>query len=333
MKTSLGSKTVQRSVTFLLPLVVFSSLSCSQNQQLDTGDIAIEVEIEEGLKDQLQIVSATGKKPGETNPVEARVELQNAGGSETRLVLDGAWLDKHGNFCGGNQVVIDLPAQQTHKLETGTRVQRATRFKLTVNRTEATQDELLTSILQDTRFTLAEDRGYGYTESPNTETIASWTARGLVDGEPFYVKTIIFSPINSQWTLQILDEPIDVLKGIAMARFDHPALQIININLPQEPQAGDVLQKKLSFGGGHFQVKRSPDSQTTTSWNADNAWVLEIEKWDTKPWVEGGDTFQQVGTASGRLYVAYKGSEYGLKDSWVSGTFEDAAIVYYGKPD
>ncbi len=132
--------------------------------------------------------------------------------------------------------------------------------------------------------------------------------------------------------MQILDEPIDVLKGIAIARQDYPDLQVININLPRKPKRGDLLQKKLSFGGGHFQVKTSPESQATTSWNADNAWVIEITDWDTRPWAEGGGTFQQVGMASGRLYVAYQGSEYGIKNSWVSGTFENAAIVYYGRP-
>jgi hypothetical protein len=138
--------------------------------------------------------------------------------------------------------------------------------------------------------------------------------------------------MSSKWTLQIIDSHLDPLKGIAIARQAKPDIQVININLPNEPTSGAVFEKEMSFGGGYFQIKKSPDSQETTSWNTDSAWIIEITEWAKKPWIEGAGTFQQVGTASGRLYICFNGSEQGLKNSWASGIFENAAIVYYGKP-
>jgi hypothetical protein len=192
-------------------------------------------------------------------------------------------------------------------------------------------DELLTSSLKD-GIPKADGHGFTYTETPTADAIPAWDLRGVANGEPFQVKTIIFSPISSQWKLQLIDSHLDPLKGIAIARQDKQDIQVINIDLPSEPTSGDVFEKEMSFGGGYFQIKKSPDSEETTSWNTDNAWIIEITKWDKKPWIEGAGTFQQVGTASGRLYICFKGSEQGIKNSWASGIFENAAIVYYGKP-
>jgi len=47
---------------------------------------------------------------------------------------------------------------------------------------------------------------------------------------------------------------------------------------------------------------------------------------------EAGSNFQQGGTASGRLYVCFKGSPDKIQNSFVSGVFENAPIVYYGNP-
>jgi hypothetical protein len=145
-------------------VVTVCSLSCSQAQQDFKGDVPVETEIEPGLEDTVQILSATSNKPGSTNLVEVQVELRNAGGAETRLVVVGTWLDKRGNFCGSNQSVIDLPAKETHKIETGTGAQpvqriqfRTAQYKNTRSRVRAISvgDESLKLTTENSRRTSA----------------------------------------------------------------------------------------------------------------------------------------------------------------------------------
>ena len=310
----------------LLFLLSLCFIACNQ------GDIRIQIEIGQGLEDNIEIVSAVSQKPGAVNPVESMIELKNVSDVEVRLLYEGTWYDDRDNYYGSNRSLLILEPHQTQKIEAATRSTRATRFKLLVNRTQLTQDEVLTASLKNEEIPRAEGYGFTYTETPTLGTIPAWTVRGKANGEPFQAKTIIFSPFVSKWRLQIIDTEVDPLKGIAIARLDKPEIQVINIDLPNEPKDGDVMKKEISFGGGYFQIKTSPDSRGTTSWNTDNAWIIQITEWEKKPWIEGEGTFQQVGKASGRLYVSFKGSEQGFRNSWISGTFEDAAIVYYGKP-
>jgi len=61
--------------------------------------------------------------------------------------------------------------------------------------------------------------------------------------------------------------------------------------------------------------------------------VLEFKRWNRQPYRETGGTFQKGGTASGRLYICFKGRADNIQDSYVAGVFENAPIVYYGNPD
>ena len=329
-----GGLEMKNAIIVLLPLLLVCLTSCSQKQHVYRGDVEVEVDIEEGLHDEVQVVSVASKKPGELNPVETLVELRNAGHTETRVLCEGTWLARGGSFCGSQRSVVVLPPQQTQQIKTGTGSQRATSFRLVVNRTAMTGAELLATSLENSQQRVAEGYGVSFTETPTLAEIPEWNLQGVANGEAFVARTVMFSPFKSKWKLQIIDKEIDPLKGLGIAKQEHPGLQVITIDLPSEPKQGDFLQKKMSAGDGYFQIKKSPESMETTSWNTDNAWVIRFTSWEKAPWVDGGGTFQQLGTASGRLYVTYKGSEYGsLESSWVSGTFEDAAIVCYGKPD
>jgi hypothetical protein len=179
--------------------------------------------------------------------------------------------------------------------------------------------------------------GYGlsYTANPSLDQIPNWPPRGAANGAPFIAGAILFAPINGVWELQIIDREIDPLKGLAMARSleGNAGLQSIHLNLPEEPRSGMVLDRKLSYGGGYFQIQTSPGSPNTTSWNTSIAWVLEIKRWNRQPYSETGGTFQKGGTASGRLYICFKGRSDKIQDSYVAGVFENAPIVYYGNPD
>ena len=55
---------------------LLSALACSPGEFLLAGPINISIDIEPGLKDSIQIVSADGKKPGTTNPVETTIVLK-----------------------------------------------------------------------------------------------------------------------------------------------------------------------------------------------------------------------------------------------------------------
>ena len=318
----------------VLPLLLLCLTSCSQQRQVYRGDVDVEVDIEKGLQNEVQVVSVASKKPGEQNPIETLVVLRNVGNTETRVLCEGTWLARGGTFCGSHRSVIVLPPQQTQQIKTGTGAQRATSFRLAVNRTVMTEAELLASSLENSQLRVAEGYGVSFTETPTLAEIPNWNLQGIANGKSFVAKTVILVPYKSKWTLQIIDKEIDPLKGLGIAKQEHPDMQVINIALPSEPKQGEFLEKEMSFGEGYFQIKTSPESTETTSWNTDNAWVIQFTAWKKRPWVDGGSTFQRLGTASGRLYVTYKGSEYGgLKSSWVSGTFQDAAIVCYGKPD
>jgi hypothetical protein len=123
------------------------------------------------------------------------------------------------------------------------------------------------------------------------------------------------------------DKPLDSPTGLITSG------QSINMDLPEAPVAGKNWTRKMEYGAGYFQINNDPANlEATTSWNADNAWVLEVTKWDVKPWDEAGPLFQEAGKASGRISVCYKGDPTGIQSSWIAGTFTDAVVRYMGKP-
>jgi hypothetical protein len=314
----------------LLSLLSLPALLASCGLGAD-GDVDVTVEVEAGLADAIQVISARSAKPGTTNPVEAVIVLENKSGAGKRLKLEGTWHDGGGGFFGGTSAVWVLAPGQSDTFSAGSRSGRVTAFRLAVSETDSTQSELLTETLANSQ-PKAEGHGITYTETPKSEQIPPWSVRGVANGAPFTAETIMFVPNGAQWRLEISDASFDPLKGAGIARYSQKDLQTVYLDLAFEPESGAVYDREMAYGGGHFQIKTSPSAQRTTSWNTSIAWAIEFSAWDRRPWSEGGRTFQQAGTASGKLYIAFKGSKQGLANSWISGTFENAPIVYYGKP-
>jgi hypothetical protein len=172
----------------------------------------------------------------------------------------------------------------------------------------------------------APPKTFAYTESPTEALIPVGPVRGRANGKSFKVKTVIFEPdSDGKWKVKFCEDKVEDPTAALIEG------QYIYFELPQDPAAGKVMKKAMAFGDGFFKIKLPGKPGETTSWNADNAWVLEITEWNQKPWNPEADFFQTAGTASGRVAVCYKG--YGdFKNSWAAGNFQDAVIRYMGKP-
>ena len=168
---------------------------------------------------------------------------------------------------------------------------------------------------------------YAWTETPALETIPLVPAAGMANGRPMGVASVIFEPGMSAWKLVLSDKPLDGPTGLITSG------QSVNMDLPESPIAGKSWTRKMEYGAGYFQINNDPANlESTTSWNADNAWALEVTKWDVKPWDANGPLFQEAGKASGKISVCYKGDPTGIQSSWIAGTFTDAVVRYMGKP-
>jgi hypothetical protein len=167
---------------------------------------------------------------------------------------------------------------------------------------------------------------FKYSESPTLDMIPDGPITGEASGKSFAGKTIVFQPsYNGKWEMIIADVEFSSPTDIIMS------CQHIDIDLPEAPATGKKLTRAMKYGDGIFQIQSTDDPKETTSWNADNAWVIEFTSWDAKPWNASGDMFQQCGTASGKIAVCYKGSG-SFKNSWAAGTFKNAPIRYMGEP-
>ena len=165
----------------------------------------------------------------------------------------------------------------------------------------------------------------GTCTAPTIESIAAGPVKGEASGKPFAVATVYFEPGLSKWRLVLHEGKFDKPTAISVKG------QSINIDLPEPPAAGKKWTRELKYGDGYFQINKKDDPSSSTSWNATNAWAIEITKWETKPWDPKGSPFQVAGKASGKVSVCYKGSG-DFTDSWAAGTFEDAPIRYMGQP-
>ncbi|MEE8113267.1 MAG: hypothetical protein V3T23_02820 [Nitrososphaerales archaeon] len=328
---------------FAIIATLFFLFSCSRddsnpNKNLRTNiniasdsDIVINVDIASELKNDIKINYAQGKKPGDTNPVESTITVTNETNSRKEILVKGNWYDSRGNGYGGNSNVLTLAPHQSQTLKAGTRSTNVTAYKLSLAPNTKTQEELLTDALSNTSRKIAEGYGMTYSETATDEFIPALPIRGFANGEAFQGRTVAFAQGTAgKWRLEISDHVFDVLKGVGYARYEQNDLQTIYINLPQEPAVGDKLGKDMSYGGGYFQIKTSPSSSETTSWNTSIAYAIEIGSWNKETSVDGPCGNPDLGTASGKLYISFKGSEQGLTNSWVSGEFKDVPIIYCG---
>ncbi|MCA9558491.1 MAG: hypothetical protein H6704_11725 [Myxococcales bacterium] len=168
---------------------------------------------------------------------------------------------------------------------------------------------------------------YTWTETPTFEGIPAAPAGGMVNGKPFPVVTVLVEPGLKGWKIAFHDQPLKRPTGLIVGSHH------LDLHLQGDtPAVGSKYEKKMTFGGGYWQVpKPGDDSGGATSWNASNAYVLEFTQWDVKPYDPEGPVFQEGGTASGRVAVNYKGSG-DFQNSWLAGTFENATVRYMGKP-
>ena len=316
----------------LVTLILIYMLSRNADTLIPTSGVKIQIELSQDLADDIQIVSSTGKRPGDFNPVETVITLKNTSDTEKTVLATGKWQDARGANYGGISSVRSLVPGRLETFQTGTNSRNVSVYKFSLGLTDKTDDELLTESLASKEVQIADGYGMTYTETP-TDTIPQWTPRGVANGEPFQAQTIMFRQDHfPDWRLSISDHEFDVLIGAGIERSTQKDLQTIYIDLPNEPTAGSVFEKEMSYGGGIFQIKPSPSAFETTSWNTSLAYYIEITNWNKGP---SGDTSCNsmqalLGTASGRLYISFQGSEYSLENSWISGVFKDAPIVYCG---
>jgi hypothetical protein len=166
---------------------------------------------------------------------------------------------------------------------------------------------------------------FKFTESPKASDVPAEEITGDATGKRIDIKTVVIEPGFKEWKLVLSEKTLDKPTAFVSGG------QSVNVNLPEEPAAGKKWTKAMKYGDGYFQIEKADTPGKFTSWNASNAYYIEITSWDVKPYDAKGSVFQEAGKASGKVYVAYKGSG-SFKDSGVAGTFKDAVVRYMGKP-
>ena len=191
---------------------------------------------------------------------------------------------------------------------------------------EAPREEIQ-RIAPEPEKVVSAPKEFSFTDTPTLAMVPEGPVRGEVNGETFTVKTIILQPgYGGKWDIYLMEEKMEDPTDVMMEG------QYFDLQLNKGPGAGVTMDHPMEFGDGFCQTRKIKNPDETTSWNSDNAWVLEITEWDVKDWDPDGDIFQVAGTASGKVAVCYKGS-CGFADSWAAGTFTGAVIRYMGKPD
>ncbi|MBW2276284.1 MAG: hypothetical protein JRF63_02260 [Deltaproteobacteria bacterium] len=167
---------------------------------------------------------------------------------------------------------------------------------------------------------------FAWTETPAVTQIPVTPLSGMANGKPFAAASVIFEPGSDSWRLIIRDQPLSEPTAVLTGG------QSINIDLPEFPATGANFVRPMEYGDGYFQIGNDPaNAESTTSWNADNAWALEITNWQASDYDSSGSLFQNAGVASGKIAVCYKGGG-SIQNSWVAGTFENATVRYMGEP-
>lgn len=296
----------------------------------DTGDIEVNINLSNDVDNLVKVENVRSNKPGSGNAVETEITLRNITSSQVEVLVDGKWYDSGGNQYGGSSTVIILQPGQTDVLKTGTMSKNVSGYKVSISTNSRSQQELLADTLSGSKQKIAEGYGMTYSETATDEVIPALPITGVANGSGFQARTVAFAQrTQGKWELLISDYEFDVIKGEGYARSEKKDLQVIHIDFPNEPQAGRKYTREMSYGGGYFQIKHPQDSDETTSWNTSIAYAIEIEKWLKDATVgEPPCANPDTGTASGKLFISFKGSEEGPYNSWVSGEFRDVPIIY-----
>ncbi len=293
------------------------------------GNLIINVDMDLALQSLIHVTAAVGSKPGAVNPVETSITIQNDSAEQLVLEAQGEWYDGQGNRYGGITSTLTIAANQVHTLNAGTRSTHVVGYKLFLSQDIRSEDERFAAAISDPVNKVAEGYGMTYSETALDEVIPALPLRGLANGKLFTGKTIAFyQGLEGKWRLEISDHLLDVLKGVAIGRIEREDIQTIYLHFDKEPAAGDILAQEMAYGGGIFQIKQSADSMETTSWNTSLAYAIYIDSWQREANGEQPCSKRSLGSTTGKLFISFQGSEFTFEDSWVSGEFVDAPIVY-----
>lgn len=160
---------------------------------------------------------------------------------------------------------------------------------------------------------------FTWTDVPNLRQLPDGPLHGNARGRAFTPANTFFERRSTsegeEWTLVMSTEP-----QIGMPGVEHETL---TVRFDRAPRRGRST-RAIASGGGYWQVCVGLG---TTSWNADNAYALEITRWQSGRCTPGeAGAPARLGTASGRIIVAYRGFEES-QNSWVAGTFTNVPIV------
>ncbi|MGE0328331.1 MAG: hypothetical protein AB7K71_03765 [Polyangiaceae bacterium] len=165
---------------------------------------------------------------------------------------------------------------------------------------------------------------FKWSDAPKAADIPEEALNGDSNGKRWEAKSVVIEPgFKEGWEVKFYESEIKEPLGFGSGQF-------IELDFKDEPKAGVKITKPMKYGDGFFQIN-SAEGGGLTSWNAENAYYLEFSEWDVKPYDEQGSSSQVAGKASGKVYVAYKGTG-SFKNSGLWGTFKDAVVRYSGKP-
>ncbi|MCA9627062.1 MAG: hypothetical protein KC766_05335 [Myxococcales bacterium] len=166
---------------------------------------------------------------------------------------------------------------------------------------------------------------YKWSDTPKPEEIPDEPLNGDANGRRWEPQSVVIEPgVKQGWVMNFYEKKLEKPTGFVSGS------QFITLRLPEAPKKGAKMKKDMKYGDGFFQIK-NPDQDGLTSWNSSNAYYVEFTDWDVKPFDESGSTSQVAGTASGKVYIAYKGAG-SFANSGLWGTFKDAIVRYRGKP-
>lgn len=309
-------------------LLVLSSCGKGSDSKIQ---VLISVDVSKQLESFITVPDAQGEIPGERNHVDVAITVSNESDQEQRLTARGVWRDTRSNAYGGFDQPLVLPPRGSETIRQGTNSEQVTILNLIIIPGAKDPLDQYAETVANPEQQIAEGYGMTFSETAGDEIVPALPITGVANGEVFSGRTVTFREgENHTWRLAISDDVFDPVKGAGIHRHENKALQTIYLDLPSEPAVGRKVVKEMSYGGGIFQIKTTPDADETTSWNTSLAYALEVTAWEKGPSADGPCGDPEVGRAAGKVYVSFTGSGMGHGNSWAAGEFTAAAVVYCG---
>lgn len=95
--------------------------------------------------------------------------------------------------------------------------------------------------------------------APTAADAVAGPVKGLANGAPIEIKTVVFEPGFKSWRLILMDKALKSYEDFGSGA------QSINIDLPSEPAVGKKFTKELKHGDGYFQIASPSKLGSTTS--------------------------------------------------------------------